>query len=64
VLLGERTVQSGPKGAAQLMSWARGLGDERVWAIEDCRHVSGSLERCLIERGERVVRVHSTLMSA
>jgi transposase len=40
-LLGEQTVQSGAKGAAGLLCWARGLGDERVWAIEDCRHVSG-----------------------
>ena len=63
-LLGEQTVQSGPKGAAVLLRWARGLGDERTWALEDCRHVSGSLERFLIERGERVLRVHSTLMSA
>jgi transposase len=63
-LLGEQTVPSGAKGAAGLLRWARGLGDERVWAIEDCRHVSGSLERFLIERGERVLRVHSTLMSA
>ena len=63
-LLGEQTVQSGAKGAAALLRWARGLGEERVWAIEDCRHVSGSLERFLIERGERVLRVHSTLMAA
>src|ERR687895_867516 len=63
-LLGEQTVQSGAKGAAGLLRWARGLGEQRVWAIEDCRHVSGSLERFLIERGERVLRVHSTLMSA
>jgi transposase len=63
-LLGEQTVPSGAKGAAGLLRWARGLGDQRVWAIEDCRHVSGSLERFLIERGERVLRVHSALMSA
>ena len=46
------------QGLAALLVWARGLGSERVWAIEDCRHVSGSLERFLIERGERVLRVH------
>jgi len=64
-LLGEQTVQSGAQGAAALLRWARGLGDDgRVWALEDCRHVSGSLERFLIARGERVLRVHSTLMSA
>ncbi len=28
------------------LCWARGLDDpDRVWAIEDCRHVSGRLER-------------------
>ena len=63
-LLGEQTVQSGAKGSAALLGWARALGAERVWALEDCRHVSGSLERFLIARGERVLRVHSKLMSA
>src|SRR4029079_19739613 len=63
-LLGEETVLSGAKGAAGLLTWARGLGEERAWAIEDCRHVSGSLERFLIERGERVLRVHSTLTAS
>ena len=40
-LVGEQTVQVGARGFAALLSWARGLGGERVWAIEDCRHVSG-----------------------
>ena len=35
----------------------RGLDGERVWAIEDCRHVSRRLEQALIAAGERVVRV-------
>jgi transposase len=34
-----------------------------VWALEDCRHVSGALERLLIGRGERVVRVSTRLMA-
>src|SRR2546423_6473084 len=55
-LLGEQTVQVGAKGFAALVVWARALGGERVWALEDCRHVSGSFERFLIERGERVLR--------
>jgi transposase len=33
-----------------------------VWAIEDCRHVSGALERLLLRSGERVVRVPPTMM--
>jgi transposase len=63
-LVGEQTVQVGARGFAALLSWARGLGGERVWAIEDCRHVSGSFERFLIGRGERVLRVTTKLMAA
>ena len=47
-VMGEQTVQVGAKGFAALLIWARRLGGERVWAIEDCRHVSGSFERFLI----------------
>jgi transposase len=50
-------------GHERVLGWARGLDDERVWAIEDCRHVSGRLERFLIARGERVVRVPPKLMA-
>src|SRR5215210_4893804 len=63
-LLGEQTVQVGARGFAALLAWARGLEAERVWAIEDCRHVSGSFERFLIGRGERVLRVTTKLMAA
>jgi transposase len=61
--MGERTVRVGVKGFDALVVWSRGLGSERVWALEDCRHVSGSLERFLIERGERVLRVTTKLMA-
>ena len=44
-LRGEQTVQVGRRGFDALLRWARGLDGERVWALEDCRHVSGSLER-------------------
>jgi transposase len=50
-------------GHQQLLAWARRLEDERIWAIEDCRHVSGKLERFLLARGERVVRVAPKLMA-
>jgi transposase len=49
------------RGFDAVLVWARSLGGERVWALEDCRHVSGSLERFLIERGERVVRIPTHL---
>src|SRR4051795_3715009 len=60
-LVGEQTVQVGAKGFAALLAWARRLGGERVGAIEDCRHVSGSFERFLIGRGERVLRIPTHL---
>jgi transposase len=44
--------------------WARGLDEERVWAIEDCRHVSRRFEQALIAAGERVVRVAPHRMGA
>src|SRR3954470_3420410 len=62
-LKGEQTVQVGANGFAALVVWARRLDSERVWAIEDCRHVSASLERFLIARGERVLRVTTKLMA-
>ena len=62
-LRGEKTVQVGDDGFLALLGWARALGEERVWALEDCRHVSGSLERFLMASGERVVRVATKLMN-
>jgi transposase len=60
---GEKTVSVGARGFGELLRWARGVDSERVWALEDCRHVSGALERFLIGRGERVVRVSTRLMA-
>ena len=60
-LRGEQTVAVGRRGFDALLRWARGLDGERVWALEDCRHVSGSLERFLIGRGERVLRIPTHL---
>ncbi|MFZ1993933.1 MAG: IS110 family transposase [Solirubrobacteraceae bacterium] len=50
-------------GFGQLLEWARALDQERVWVIEDVRHVSGGLERFLIDRGETVVRLPPRLMA-
>ena len=60
-LLGEQTVAVGRRGFAGLLRWARSFDGDRVRALEDCRHVSGSLERFLIERGERVLRIPTHL---
>jgi transposase len=55
--LADVTVAAKRRSFDDLLRWARGLGPQRTWAIEDCRHVSSSLERFLVARGERVVRV-------
>jgi hypothetical protein len=62
-LRGSETMAATSAGHQQLLAWARRLEDERIWAIEDCRHVSGKLERFLLARGERVVRVPPKLMA-
>jgi transposase len=63
-VLADRTVPATQRAFEDLLVWARGLDDpDRVWAIEDCRHVSGALERFLLARGERVVRVPPKLMA-
>jgi transposase len=52
----ERGAWSGPVGVG-LLVWARSVGEERLWAVEDCRHVTRGLEQTLIGQGERLVRV-------
>jgi transposase len=40
-----------------VLVWAQALGGERLWALEDCRHVTRGLEQALVAAGERIVRV-------
>jgi transposase len=61
---GERSVRATDAGHRQLVGWARQqFPRQRVWAVEDCRHVSTRLERALLAAGERVVRVPPKLMA-
>jgi transposase len=48
--------RSGPVDA-EILEWASGLEPERLWALEDCRHVTRTLELALLRAGERLVRV-------
>jgi transposase len=63
VQIAHRTVAARRTGFGQLLEWARTLDAERIWVIEDVGHVSGSLERFLIDRGETVVRLSPRLMA-
>jgi transposase len=61
---GKREIKAEEAGHLAAVRWARGLDGERVWAIEDCRHVSRRLEQALLAAGERVVRVAPHRMGA
>ena len=61
---GKREIKAEEPGHLAAVRWARGLDDERVWAIEDCRQVSRRLEQALLAAGERVVRVAPHRMGA
>jgi transposase len=57
-VVGTLTVRADAEGILAAWRWGHSQpGRERVWALEDCRHVSGRLERMLVAQGERVVRV-------
>jgi transposase len=62
-LRSSETAKATSAGHERLLAWGRALGEQRVWAIEDCRNVSAKLERFLLARGERVVRVPPKLMA-
>ena len=46
-----------PVGGEELLGWASALHGERLWAVEDCRQLTGWLERQLLAAGEELVRV-------
>ncbi len=51
-------------GHQQLLAWASAISDQRLWALEDCRHLSRGLEATLAAAGEHVVRVPPKLMAS
>jgi transposase len=61
--VGELTVNARAKGHDRLLEWARSVDEERIFAVEDCRHVSGNLQRFLLARGERMKPVPPKLMA-
>jgi transposase len=62
-LLGQHAIAATDAGSLDALRFAAGLGQDRVWAIEDCRHVSARLEAALIAAGERVIRVPAAMTS-
>lgn len=58
------TVEATRPGHEQLLAWGTELDSERVWALEDCRRLSGALEQLLLQAGEHAVRVPPKMMAA
>jgi transposase len=58
---GELTIAASDQGGSDALRFAAGLDEQRVWAVEDCRHVTARLERALLGAGERVIRVPPSL---
>jgi transposase len=44
-------------GSEELLGWAAALDARRLWAVEDCRQLTGWLEQQLLSVGEELVRV-------
>ena len=55
--LGQGTIGTSTRDHLGLVRWAAKFGEDRQWAVEDCRHLSRRLERDLFGGGERIVRV-------
>jgi transposase len=61
--LGERTLGTTTADHLVMLTWAEQFGADRLWAVEDCRHLSRRLERDLLGAGERIARVPPKLMA-
>ena len=61
--LGQRTTGTTSEDHLSLVAWTQQFGPDRLWAVEDCRHLSRRLERDLLGAGERIVRVPPKLMA-
>ena len=55
--LGRPLEELSATGCEELLVWAKRLPGPRLWALEDCRHVTRGLEAALLEAGEQLVRV-------
>ena len=58
---GQLQIAASDAGALEALRFAASVDEERVWAIEDCRHVSARLEAALLAAGERVIRVPAAM---
>src|SRR5438445_13795116 len=60
--LAETTVEATSDGHLNGLEWAS-QWPVRKWAVEDCRHLTRTLEGDLVRAGEQLVRVPTKMMS-
>lgn len=65
---GTLTVPARRHGHTEALTWAHALADQHgggqlQWGVEDCRHVTGLLERDLVAAGQHIARVPTILSS-
>jgi transposase len=60
--LAETIVAATTDGHVEALAWAA-RWPRRQWAVEDCRHLTRTLERDLLRAGERMLRVPTKLMA-
>jgi transposase len=61
--VGRAVAELGAGGLGELVDWSVSLAPERLWAVEDCRQLTGALERRLLAAGESLVRLPPKLMA-
>jgi transposase len=61
--LGERSLTAISSHHLALLAWAERFGPSRLWAVEDCRHLSRRLEQDFLAAGETIVRVPPKMMA-
>jgi transposase len=61
--LAQRTTGTTSSDHLELVAWAARHSGERLWAVEDCRHLPRRLERDLLAAGEQILRVPPKLMA-
>lgn len=61
--LGSVTVRATSAGHLKAVKWVGKFGDQRMWALEDCRNMTRRFESELLAAGETVIRVPTKMMA-
>ena len=61
--LGSVTIRTTSAGHVKALKWVGKFGDQRIWALEDCRNMTRRFESELLAAGETVIRVPTKMMA-